>query len=71
MVVPTLYWLLVLELRLLSRSAFLDFSLVVGALGALLLMVWKLAARGELFFQVASFMFNAVFIAYFISLATR
>lgn len=69
--VPLVYWALVLAGGLVDRDQFLLGALAVAALGAVVLLVWKVASGGELWFQVGSFMFNAVFLAYFISLATR
>ena len=69
--IPIAYFALVRQTGIIDRDAFLLATLVSGAVGAVTVLLWKVMSRGELWFQVGSFMFNALFLGYFISLATR
>lgn len=70
-VVPLAYFGLVRQAGMLDRDGFLLATIVSGVAGLVVLLLWKLMSRGEIWFQIGSFMFNVLFVGYFISLATR
>ena len=68
---PLLYLSAVVKMQVMSRGVFLLASIAGAIVGFVLLIIWKLARRGEMLFQLGSFMVNFVFVAYFVSLVTR
>ncbi len=68
---PLLYFIAVVKMQAMIRGVFLLASIAAAIVGIALLVIWKLAHRGELLFQLGSFMVNFVLVAYFVSLVTR
>lgn len=69
--VPIAYFVLVRQTGILDRDAFLLATVLSGAVGAFIVLLWKIMSRGEVWFQVGSFLFNVLFAGYFIALSTR
>ncbi len=69
--VPLAYLGLVREAGFLDRDGFLLATLLSGIAGLVVLLVWKVMSRGELWFQIGSFMFNVLPVGYLLSLAMK
>lgn len=69
--VPLAYLCLVREAGFLDREGFLLATLLSGMVGLVILLLWKVMSRGELWFQMGSFMFNVLLVGRLISFATK